>query len=165
MALAYASWLHFDPSLSAFCAVDFESGRESQPFYGMWVTHCVFSAPFLCSHLAPPPAVSDHPANASPAFDLLFQALRKKIRHMILVLQSLVCLMSDQAANVLCPASGSGPVAGTVPLLCLWEMQAQRFDLQVLSGSKVLKKRRGQSIAEASLVRGSESGLGKSLPT
>lgn len=120
--------------------------------------------PTLLPPAPPPPAVSDHPANASPAFDLHFQVLRKKIRHMILVLQSLVCLMSDQAANVLCPASGSGPIAGTVPLLCLWEMQVQRFDLQLLSRSKVLKKRRGQSIAAASLVRGSESGPGQITP-
>lgn len=37
------------------------------------------------------------------------------------VLWPLVPLMSDQAVNVLWPAGGPGPEAGTVPTSCLWE--------------------------------------------
>lgn len=97
--------------------MDFESGKQSQPCYRMWVIHCGLLC-ILCVHHPPALAVSDHPANTSPAFDLS-EALREKTHHMTLAWQSLVCLMSDQAVSVLCPVSGVGPVAGTVPLLCL----------------------------------------------
>lgn len=39
---------------------------------------------------------------------------------MALVLWPLVPLMSDQAVNILSPAGGPGPEAGTVPTPCLW---------------------------------------------